>query len=226
MGTRTVNSLAICLRWCKSSSTQELTDPWGWYNQSVLKKCMIWRNKESIFSDILSPFVSACSDVSNDLDLWSISIRRKNKINNPFFLWKKERLSIDLAITTGLLVIRVTVTIVHIYVDMYISISFVSLLQHGDYKWFEWNQMRNNKGCTPHFPGIVVQSVRAPPCQGGSCGFEPRQSRPRIRWIDQFISRFSVKRGDKEQDLIPSRRILLSFRIYHRTNKVKECKWQ
>ncbi|OAO89135.1 hypothetical protein AXX17_ATUG03930 (mitochondrion) [Arabidopsis thaliana] len=26
--------------------------------------------------------------------------------------------------------------------------------------------------------GIVVQSVRAPPCQGGSCGFEPRQSRP------------------------------------------------
>ena len=29
------------------------------------------------------------------------------------------------------------------------------------------------------FPGIVVQLVRAPPCQGGSCGFEPRQS----RWI-------------------------------------------
>ena len=28
-------------------------------------------------------------------------------------------------------------------------------------------------------PGIVVQLVRAPPCQGGSCGFEPRQS----RWI-------------------------------------------
>ncbi|KAA0057636.1 hypothetical protein E6C27_scaffold44538G00020 [Cucumis melo var. makuwa] len=25
--------------------------------------------------------------------------------------------------------------------------------------------------------GIVVQLVRAPPCQGGSCGFEPRQSR-------------------------------------------------
>ena len=40
-----------------------------------------------------------------------------------------------------------------------------------------------------HFPGIVVQLVRAPPCQGGSCGFEPRQS----RWIQikkrhQFIS--------------------------------------
>ena len=29
----------------------------------------------------------------------------------------------------------------------------------------------------PYFPGIVVQLVRAPPCQGGSCGFEPRQSR-------------------------------------------------
>ena len=28
-----------------------------------------------------------------------------------------------------------------------------------------------------YFPGIVVQLVRAPPCQGGSCGFEPRQSR-------------------------------------------------
>jgi hypothetical protein len=25
--------------------------------------------------------------------------------------------------------------------------------------------------------GIVVQSVRAPPCHGGSCGFESRQSR-------------------------------------------------
>ncbi|KAK4559175.1 hypothetical protein RGQ29_008430 [Quercus rubra] len=37
------------------------------------------------------------------------------------------------------------------------------------------------EGRTPSFLGIVVQSVRAPPCQGGSCGFEPRQSRPRIR---------------------------------------------
>lgn len=25
--------------------------------------------------------------------------------------------------------------------------------------------------------GTVVQLVRAPPCHGGSCGFEPRQSR-------------------------------------------------
>ncbi|KAB2017097.1 hypothetical protein ES319_D08G137600v1 [Gossypium barbadense] len=28
-----------------------------------------------------------------------------------------------------------------------------------------------------YFPGIVVQLVRAPSCQGGSCGFVPRQSR-------------------------------------------------
>lgn len=41
--------------------------------------------------------------------------------------------------------------------------------------------------------GIVVQSVRAPPCQGGSCGFEPRQSRTRIWWIYQFIFSFSGK---------------------------------
>lgn len=71
------------------------------------------------------------------------------------------------------------------------------------------------------FPGIVVQSVRAPPCQGGSCGFEPRQSRPRIRWIHQLISPFSAKRGDKEQDLIPGGSLFLScfsFRISHRTN--------
>ena len=25
--------------------------------------------------------------------------------------------------------------------------------------------------------GVVAQLVRSPPCQGGSCGFEPRQSR-------------------------------------------------
>ena len=72
----------------------------------------------------------------------------------------------------------------------------MSLLQHGETKWFEWREKKKEfLSCTPNFPGIVVQSVRAPPCQGGSCGFEPRQSRPRIRWIDQFIS---VKRGDKE----------------------------
>lgn len=33
---------------------------------------------------------------------------------------------------------------------------------------------------TIHLTGIVVQLVRAPPCQGGSYGFEPRQSRTRI----------------------------------------------
>ncbi|KAL8053661.1 hypothetical protein ABFX02_05G087200 [Erythranthe guttata] len=29
----------------------------------------------------------------------------------------------------------------------------------------------------PYCPEIAVQLVRAPPCQDGSCGFEPRQSR-------------------------------------------------
>ena len=38
-----------------------------------------------------------------------------------------------------------------------------------------------------YFPGIVVQLVRAPPCQGGSCGFEPRQSR-RIKFL-KYINR-------------------------------------
>lgn len=38
-----------------------------------------------------------------------------------------------------------------------------------------------------YFPGIVVQLVRAPPCQGGSCGFEPRQSR-RIQ-LKKYINR-------------------------------------
>lgn len=72
-----------------------------------------------------------------------------------------------------------------------------TLLQRGDsnlkskQKVFEWNQ--KNMYAVFRFPGIVVQLVRAPPCQGGSCGFEPRQSRPRIQWIDQFISPFSVK---------------------------------
>lgn len=45
-----------------------------------------------------------------------------------------------------------------------------------------------------YLAGIVVQLVRAPPCQGGSCGFEPRQSRTRIRLIEKFIFIFSVKR--------------------------------
>ena len=72
-------------------------------------------------------------------------------------------------------------------------------------------------------PGIVVQSVRAPPCQGGSCGFEPRQSRPRLGSDESINS--SLWRGKKDFDLIPSRRILLSFRISHRTNQVKESKW-
>ena len=53
------------------------------------------------------------------------------------------------------------------------------------------------------FPGIVVQSVRAPPCQVGSCGFEPRQSRPRLGFDESINS--SLQGGTKkDQDLIPS----------------------
>ncbi|XAR64811.1 hypothetical protein NMG60_11008658 [Bertholletia excelsa] len=40
-----------------------------------------------------------------------------------------------------------------------------------------WNKKRQILCYIPYFSGIVVQLVRAPPCQGGSCGFEPRQSR-------------------------------------------------
>nr|AFK34392.1 unknown [Lotus japonicus] len=53
----------------------------------------------------------------------------------------------------------------------------------------------------PFFPGIVVQLVRAPPCQGGSCGFESRQS----RWIQiqskkthQFILCMTGNRNNKK----------------------------
>ncbi|PPS13330.1 hypothetical protein GOBAR_AA07245 [Gossypium barbadense] len=52
------------------------------------------------------------------------------------------------------------------------------------------------EGCRP---GIVVQFVREPPCQGGSCGFKSRQSRPMIR--ERYIN--SSLRGEKERlDLI------------------------
>ena len=66
--------------------------------------------------------------------------------------------------------------------------------------------------------GIVVQSVRAPPCQGGSCGFEPRQSRPRIRWIHQFISPFSIFcEGEGQEAEFDSKRwtLFLSFFVSH-----------
>ena len=76
-------------------------------------------------------------------------------------------------------------------------------------KVFEWNHMNMY---TVHFIvlcyflGIVVQLVRAPPCQGGSCGFEPRQSRPRIRWIEKSISPFSggQRVGSNSQQEDPS----------------------
>ena len=54
---------------------------------------------------------------------------------------------------------------------------------------------------TPPIPGIVVQSVRAPPCQGGSCGFESRQSRTRIRNIHPFFFSFSCKKGGRKQNI-------------------------
>lgn len=53
----------------------------------------------------------------------------------------------------------------------------------------------------PCFAGIVVQLVRAPPCQGGSCGFESRQSRTRIRNIHPFFFSFSCKKGGRKQNL-------------------------
>lgn len=56
----------------------------------------------------------------------------------------------------------------------------MSLLQHGETKWMVRMKEKIIRIFRPNFPGIVVQSVRAPPCQGGSCGFEPRQSRPRL----------------------------------------------
>ena len=34
--------------------------------------------------------------------------------------------------------------------------------------------------------GFVVQSVRAPPCHGGSCGFESRQVRRKNNCISGF----------------------------------------
>src|SRR5919202_3538517 len=39
--------------------------------------------------------------------------------------------------------------------------------------------------------GTVVQLVRAPPCHGGSCGFEPRQSR-RNRRSKSYVGRCST----------------------------------
>lgn len=57
-------------------------------------------------------------------------------------------------------------------------------------------------GYAIHPAGIVVQLVRAPPCQGGSCGFEPRQSRTRVQWMEKFIFPFSMKKRGREQDQI------------------------
>ncbi len=52
----------------------------------------------------------------------------------------------------------------------------------GDFKIFFQKHLTNFlKTCYDYDrlkkQGTVVQLVRAPPCHGGSCGFEPRQSR-------------------------------------------------
>src|SRR5450432_638980 len=52
--------------------------------------------------------------------------------------------------------------------------------------WYRGIKKNPIFGYIPYFPGIVVQLVRAPPCQGGSCGFEPRQSR-RIQSMNTSI---------------------------------------
>lgn len=36
--------------------------------------------------------------------------------------------------------------------------------------------------------GVVAQSVRSPPCQGGSCGFEPRQSRKNDFLLNLYLN--------------------------------------
>ena len=82
--------------------------------------------------------------------------------------------------------------------------------------------MKNEKeflGCyRPNFPGIVVQSVRAPPCQGGSCGFEPRQSRPRRCKRSIHLSVF-CEEGRKRVGY--NSQIKLFFRIFHQTKQKK-----
>jgi hypothetical protein len=40
--------------------------------------------------------------------------------------------------------------------------------------------------------GTVVQLVRAPPCHGGSCGFEPRQSRVNRTNLRKPISKLTI----------------------------------
>nr|CUM61472.1 protein of unknown function [Planktothrix agardhii] len=63
--------------------------------------------------------------------------------------------------------------------------------------------------------GTVVQLVRAPPCHGGSCGFEPRQSRSKVNnqetgflikliATNQDILRNPVSEGDRKYPKKPS----------------------
>ena len=122
------------------------------------------------------------------------------------------------------------------YICAWISIlpTTRTLLQRGDsnlkskQKVFEWNQ--KNMYAVFRFPGIVVQLVRAPPCQGGSCGFEPRQSRTRVQWMDKFIFSFFMeifdeKRGggDRRQDQISMGHPYFTFLFLHFSVKRDQC---
>ena len=70
-------------------------------------------------------------------------------------------------------------------------------------------------GYAIHPAGIVVQVVRAPPCQGGSCGFEPRQSRTRVQWMEKLIFPFSMKKKGQGARSNTHRAPLLHFFILH-----------
>ena len=146
-----------------------------WYNPLVLSKCLIWKKKSKfrIYLYLLfiwfSLFFPTNSHLSNDLDSY-------------FFIWKIDYQSILIwnEIRKKWLVIRVVSAKVYIYVDMNIPhpASVIRRRFRSKIKIERvWMKSKEYVCCTLSFPGIVVQLVRAPPCQGGSYGFEPRQSR-------------------------------------------------
>ena len=125
-------------------------------------------------------------------------MKRKSKVNKKkdsfFFHFEIDYWSIYLAITKGLLVTsnpRRSHLSAYPYGYQYITRAFVCYntairienLKNGLNKIIRISMLYTFL----YFPGIVVQLVRAPPCQGGSCGFEPRQSR-RIQ-LKKYINR-------------------------------------
>lgn len=180
--------MAICLRWFKSSSAQKFAAPWIWYNQFVLQKYPnpISRNKEKesiFFALFIYIYIFLIRfDLSKDLDWWSLSI-------------KKEKESLK----NGLYIVGNNQWLLIIYSQpcWYQYIIHVSFTTQQKEYFYETNPMYVIIDLT----GIVVQSVRAPPCQGGSCGFEPRQSRTRT--INSSL--YSLWKRGRHQDLIPSR---------------------